>query len=294
MQTDPLDALDRRQLPAQPREAAFAVEVSAVARQLLGNDLKFLDALCHQALHFRHNVLDAAALLLACNNGDGAIGTVAVAALAYFEVGIMGGCGDPTFTGGFLVIGSSEVGDYLLPVELPIKLVHLGQFRLQFLEVALRKATHHDELPQFALLLPLGKPENHVDAFLLRVADETASVHDGNVPRRLLGIVRHAEAVKLQLADELLAVNEVLAATEGNKVDSFQFISCLFGRICNPPVVSIGICNPATLVLSHFKCLYSMLADCKSARANQFLNSESTNSLLLNGCKSSARSPKPM
>ncbi|MBR1565349.1 MAG: hypothetical protein IJ649_01170, partial [Oscillospiraceae bacterium] len=40
----------------------------------------------------------------------------------------------------------------------------------------------------------------------------------------------------------------------------------LFGRICNPAVRNIGICNPATAIVSHYKCLYSLLADCKSAR----------------------------
>ena len=35
--------------------------------------------------------------------------------------------------------------------------------------------------------------------------------------------------------------------------------------ICNPDVYNIRIFNP----LSHCKCLYSMRADCKSARAPQ-------------------------
>ena len=43
-------------------------------------------------------------------------------------------------------------------------------------------------------------------------------------------------------------------------------VTNLFGRICNPPATDIGICNPDIIIIAHCKCLYSMLADCKSAR----------------------------
>ena len=42
----------------------------------------------------------------------------------------------------------------------------------------------------------------------------------------------------------------------------------LFGRICNPTVRNIGICNPETHDCRHYKCLYSQLADCKSVRTS--------------------------
>ena len=106
----------------------------------------------------------------------------------------------------------------MLPVELPIEAVHLGQFLRQFLEIALREATHHDELAKHSLLLAPGQFQNHVDAFLLCVADEAAGIYDSYLALGVFGIMRHHEAVQLQLTDELLAVNKVLAATEGDNV----------------------------------------------------------------------------
>ena len=39
-----------------------------------------------------------------------------------------------------------------------------------------------------------------------------------NITLGVFGIVRHPEAVQFQLTDELLAVNKVLAATEGDEI----------------------------------------------------------------------------
>ena len=58
---------------------------------------------------------------------------------------------------------------------------------------------------------------------------------------------------------DFIRISRIAAACSGG-------FGLLFGRICNPAVSGIGICNPAITVVSHFKCLYSALADCKSAR----------------------------
>ena len=68
------------------------------------------------------------------------------------------------------------------------------------------------------MLLSLRKLQNHVDAFLLRIADEAAGVHDSYLTLWVFRIMRHLEAVQLQLTDKLLAVNKVLAATEGDEI----------------------------------------------------------------------------
>ena len=196
----------------------LAVDVGTIASQLLGDDLQLHDALCHQGLYLCHDVLDGTALLLARNDRNSAIGTLAVAPLADFQVGIVRGSRQPSVVAGFFVIGSCQVGNDLFPVELPIEAVHLGQFLRQFLEIALREATHHDELAKLSLLLAPGQFQNHVDAFLLCVADEAAGIHDSYLTLGVFGIMRHHEAVQLQLTDELLAVNKVLAATEGDNV----------------------------------------------------------------------------
>ena len=144
---------------------------------------------------------------------------MAVAAFAYLKVGVVGRCRQSPLEAGFLVIGASEVGDNLLPVELPIELVHFGQFLLELFEVSLREASHDDELTELPLLLALCQFQYHVDAFLFGIADEAAGVHDGNLSLGVFGIVRHLKAVQFQLTDELLAVNKVLAATKGDEVN---------------------------------------------------------------------------
>ena len=48
-------------------------------------------------------------------------------------------------------------------------------------------------------------------------------------------------------------------------------LAVLFGRICNPTVCNIGICNPAITVSSHYKCLYLLPSDCKSAGTDDSL-----------------------
>ena len=219
VEPDPLDAGQTGHAVHELGYHAFAVEVCAVARQLLCDDLKLLDAFCHQRLDFLQDVLYGAALLPSRDDGYSTVCAVSVAAFAYLEVGVVRGCSEASVVGCLVVIGIAQVGDDLLPVEFSVEAVHLGQFGLQFLEVPLREASHDDELPQLALLLALCQPQNHVDALLLGVGDESAGVHDGDVAAGIFGIVRHAVAAKLQLADELLAVHEVLAAAEGDEVN---------------------------------------------------------------------------
>ena len=83
----------------------------------------------------------------------------------------------------------------------------------------MREASHDDELPEPARLLALRKLQNHVDAFLLGIADEAARIHNGYLALGVVGIVRHAETVQLQLTDELLAIDKVLAAAKSDEVN---------------------------------------------------------------------------
>ena len=153
---------------------------------------------------------------------------MAVAAFAYLEVGVVWRSGEVSVVGSLGVIGIAQVGDDLLPVEFAVEAVHLGQFRLELLEVSLREASHDDELPELALLLALCQLQYHVDALLLCVGNESAGVHDGNLAAGVFGIVRHTVAAQLQLSDELLAVHQVLAAAEGDEVNTFTIYHLRF------------------------------------------------------------------
>ena len=67
----------------------------------------------------------------------------------------------------------------------------------------------------------------------------------------------------------------------------------LFGRIYNPAAVSMGIYNPAISVVSHCKCLYSILADFKSARTKGAFHFPGR-SPILSRTKSTAESQRPV
>ena len=122
----------------------LAVEVCSVARQFLRNYLKLLNAFRHQTLHFSHDFFDGMGLLFPSDDRNGTISTMPIAAFAYLQIGIVRRCRKVPLIGGFLMIGSIQVCDDLLPIELAVELIYFGQFLLKFLEVALREATHHD------------------------------------------------------------------------------------------------------------------------------------------------------
>ena len=156
--------------------------------------------------------------------------------------------------GGFMPVGFSQVGNDAFPIELAVEAVNLGQFVLKFVEIALREATHHDEFPEHSLFLALGELQDGVDAFLLGIADEAASVDDCYLTLWVFGIVAHLVAIKLKLMYELLAVHKVFTTAE---------------------------CDDIYCVALHYLLL-------------SFLKRESTNSRRLKGCRSSAFSPRPM
>ena len=112
----------------------------------LRNYLKLLNAFRHQTLHFSHDFFDGMGLLFPCDDRNGTISTMPIAAFAYLQIGIVRRCRKVPLIGGFLMIGSIQVCDDSSPIELAVELIYFGQFLLQLLEVALREATHHDEV----------------------------------------------------------------------------------------------------------------------------------------------------
>ena len=149
---------------------------------------------------------------------------MAVASLRYLDVGVVGrrsqlakavGVGASaceTLVVGISGVGRSEVVDQLLEVELAVELIHLGQFGLELLLIALREASHDIKLIESAFVLGLHKLENGVDALLACVLDEATRVDNRDLSLRTLGVVHAVVTVVLKQAHELFRVDEVLGA----------------------------------------------------------------------------------
>ena len=75
-----------------------------------------------------------------------------------------------------MMIGLAQIGEEVLPVELPIVSVYLGDLFFQFVHEALREAAHDIDPPDAPGLLGLDHLEDHVDRLLLGVADEAARI----------------------------------------------------------------------------------------------------------------------
>ena len=71
----------------------LAIDVNAIIGQFLGNHLKLLHPLRDQMLYFRKDLLHRTALMTTGNNRNGTIGTMAVTALCYLQIGVMLGGG---------------------------------------------------------------------------------------------------------------------------------------------------------------------------------------------------------
>ena len=194
------------------------VKVDAVISKFLGDDLELAYALCHQFPDFIKDFLHGTALVAACNDGNGAVSAFAVAALRYFQIGIVLGRGEYAVVAQRLVVIAAEVGEQFFPVELAVELIHLRHFFNEFFEISFRKATHYEHFFEFAALFRVAKFEYHVHALLFRVADKAASVHHGHVAVRPLGVMIYFIAEFLELPHQLLRIHKVLGAAHRDEV----------------------------------------------------------------------------
>ena len=67
----------------------LTVEVDTIVGQLLSNHIKLLDTLADQPAHLVENLIHRTALMLTRDDGNGTVGTMAVAAFCNLQVGIV-------------------------------------------------------------------------------------------------------------------------------------------------------------------------------------------------------------
>lgn len=219
VQPDPFDTGDAGHAVDEFGQALAAVAVDAVVGEFLGNDLEFPHAACHEAAHLVEDFVDGSADVVAGDDGDGAVGALAVAAFRNLDVGVVGRGGQDTFEGDVFVVTFAEVAQQVGPVELAVELIDLGDFLAQFLEVAFGEAAHHVNAAEPAFFFELAEFEDHVDAFFLGVAYEAAGVDHGDVAVGLFGIVVGLIAEGFELAEQVFGVDKVLRTAHGDDVD---------------------------------------------------------------------------
>ena len=215
------------QLPQQRRQLLFAVQVDAVAGDILGDD----DALLHpgvsQMLRLRQHVLHAAAAVSAPQGGDHAVGAAVAAPLSNAEIGVLPGGGQHT---GQLLHGAVDVGKMaaLLTVH------HLLQRRDDVTEAAgSHDAVDLRQLLQNVRLIPLAETaryqnfahltgglqlrrrQNGIDGLTLGAVDEAAGVDDHHVAAG--AILLHGMSGLQAQGHHLLGVHPVFVAAQGYK-----------------------------------------------------------------------------
>ena len=161
--------------------------------------------------------------MLARNDGDGTVGTMAVTALGYFDVGIVAGRCKVPFSVARNNVGLAQFAQKLLVVELAVKLVYLGYLLLQLVLIALRQASHDIEPVELAFLLALYKLKDGVYTLLFCILDKAARVDDGYFALRALGVVHTIVSVSFKLLHQQFTVHKVLGTPHGNYVD-FVFL----------------------------------------------------------------------
>ena len=137
MQSYPPHTLDVGNIPDEIGNMSLAIYVNAIVGQFLSNNLKFLHALRNQLPDLCQYLLLWSAYMLARDNGYGTVSAMTVAALTDFQVSIMLWRCKMSLARARHCLGLAQVCEKLLVVELTIELVHLGNFFLQLILIAL-------------------------------------------------------------------------------------------------------------------------------------------------------------
>ena len=119
-------------------------------------------------------------------------------------------CSQSTLRLVVLVVCLAKVGKEVFPVELAIKLVHLGDLMSKLLHEALGEASHDIHLAYASLFLCLAEFKNHVDAFFLCVGYESASVDYNYFALRMLAVMGDCVAIEFELPYQSLRIYKIL------------------------------------------------------------------------------------
>jgi len=223
MEADPLDPLDIGDTLDELRQSATAIEVETIIGEFLSDDLELLHPHRDESTDLGEDLFHRSALMVAGDERDGAIGTMAVATLGDLEIGIVGRGGETSLAAMAGLEGMPQIREELGPVELAIELINLGNLGSKLRKITLGEASHDIKTPEPALLLALSHRENHLDALLLGIPDEATGIDDGNLALGIVAIMGHTVTAELKLPNEALAIDQVLAATQSDDINRVCF-----------------------------------------------------------------------
>ncbi len=185
-QAQPAQTVDLDQRFEQVDQVGAILAIGAEGGDILGDQVDLLDPAGDQRLDFSHHRGDAARAQGAANARDHAVGAVVGAALGNLHVSGVVRRGEDA-RGGMVVeeVGEADGPARPLPPQVLVEQfddarrvggadeqVDLGEFRRQFVPVALGKAAAHHQQLAAAAALPVGHLEDGVDRLFLGLADE--------------------------------------------------------------------------------------------------------------------------
>ena len=106
----------------------------------------------------------------------------------------------------------------VVPILHAEELIDLGQLGTQLLRITLAQAAHDEQPFDFTRLFGGGGPEDHVDRLLFGVADEAAGVDDHDFGIGAVAVVRDRIACGCELGHQVLRIDRVFRAPEGDDV----------------------------------------------------------------------------
>ena len=223
MQADPFEIhfAKRAQKCTEP---TLAIEVDAVACDILRDNDEFTHAVPGKGARFIEHIFHRAAAVLAAKRGDNAVGTVVIAPLGDAEVCVVGRCGAKA---GKLVDGSMDAakaarhtarhrpldgGDDLGVASGAEDAVDFGHFLDNLILIALREAAGDEDLFDRSLLLPARGLQNRVDRLFFGAVDKAAGVDNDDL--RVRRVIRERMSGVADERHHLLGVDEVFRAAE--------------------------------------------------------------------------------
>ena len=220
----PLDAVYLGQAAAELGQTAPAVQVGAVAGDVLRDDDKLLDAVRSEIARLLDDVLHIAGAVAAADKGDGTEGAEVVAALGDAQIcpartggdnagdlvngGAVvaeGACTSPRHYGVCRTDDIAEAAD----AEHGVNFRHLGHDAVL---ISLGKTAGDDKPAELAGLLELRHFKDIVDSLALRSVNKAAGVHDGKVCSLRIGDERIARLA--HKVEHLFAVDKILGTAE--------------------------------------------------------------------------------
>ena len=137
MQANPLDTRDISHVGNQIRDMMLTIDIKSIIGKFLGNNLEFLHTIRYHFANFLQDFLLRAAHVLAGNNRNSAIGTMAVASFGNLHVSIVARCGEMATTITSRHLSLSQFTEKKFVVILSVKLINFRNFSFQFFLITL-------------------------------------------------------------------------------------------------------------------------------------------------------------